>query len=499
LATTAIDGSVADLQPTIGVRSMMKPKVFIGSSSGALGTAELVKAELSAVAEVILWNDSNFFGLGAGTLEALVDSLEEFDFAVLLFTPDDPIIHNGQPKLKPRDNVLIEFGLYTGGLGRDRSFAMRSFSESIHIPTDLAGVTVAELKSTGKTDLRYDVKPGCKKIANTIRAKGFRHRAARELGVLYRLVNALTFPHYEDVHVPALQRARINYRNREVFNAVDDVVDFMGGLLTDYVYPHLSFEQIESVRIYFAYYLGEGVASLPNGDNMRACRDKDGHGRQFDGEFIIALANPTEELAEHDWRVGRAVKGFPRGFPQSMCAKVFQTGRRDGFDDVRRLPHGTPNYWTPNELSVFSFPVEWRSDEGAGRIGVLTISSRRENSVSPELKMLLDLVANIVGFLFSIYGVRDRKTLEKEGSSMTSRSGQMWGFSANSDTEDARRFAAAVVGLRRAIAGYFEKIMIAQGKHGIVSDELQVIHAPSETARHPTRGLKRTPDGAAQP
>lgn len=461
---------------------MLKPKVFIGSSSNALKTAESVKSELEQIADVVIWNDLNFFGLGAGTLEALIASLDEFDFAVFLMTPDDPIIHQGQPKFKPRDNVLIEYGLYAGALGRDRSIAMMSFSDPLHVPSDVLGITVAELRKSENPEHVYDVKAGCARIAETIRTKGFRHRAARELGVLYRLVNALTFPHYEDVHVPALQRARIKYRLREVFDSVDDVIEFMSGLLSDYVYSHLSFKEAEALRIYFAYYLGAGADDLGTDADPRVCWDTDSQAERFAGEFIIALANPKETVGERDWRVGRAIKGYQRGFPLSMCAKVFQSGRRDGFEDVRQLPHGSPNYKTPEELTVFSFPVEWRSDEGSGRVGVLTISGRFANSISPDLKSLLDLVANIVGFLFSVYGTRTRSVLMKEGFAVTDERSPLKGVTSAADTEEARRFAAAVTGLRRRIAGHFETAMVAQGRHRLVDGDLEVVAAKRTAA-----------------
>jgi hypothetical protein len=41
----------------------------------------------------------------------------------------------------------------------------------------------------------------------------------------------------------------------------------------------------------------------------------------------------------------------------------------------------------------------------------------------------------------------------------------MRGFSGLRDTEEGMRFAAAVIGLRRVVAGYFEKRMIAEQIH----------------------------------
>src|SRR5207248_1480150 len=159
-----------------------------------------------------------------------------------------------------------------------------------------------------------------------IRKQGHRPKLVEELGVLYRLVNALTFPHYRDVHHPALARARVRHRPRETFERVDDVIGFLAELLSDYVYPQLNPDQLASIRIYFAYYLGDGVATI-EGVDSRACWDLDDSDNRFAGEFIIGLANPIALGPDRDWRVGRAIKGYSGAFPESMCAKVFDAGQ----------------------------------------------------------------------------------------------------------------------------------------------------------------------------
>lgn len=437
----------------------MKPKVFIGSSGRAFETAKLVKAELATCAEAYHWQDK-IFGLGLTTFESLLNALTQFDFAVLLFTPDDSIVHAGRSTFKPRDNVLIEFGLFTGGLGRDRTFIMMPFHESLHIPTDLAGVTVAELKQSNSARQTYDVKDGCKAIADAINSAGFRVHSSEELGVLYRMINALTFPYYQGNYAPMLEKAKA----APEFKMVRDVVDFLAELFTDYVFPHLNPGQLESMRIYFAYYLGDGITDSPWNENVQACWDRNSSNDEFPGEFVIGLANPTGLTAEPDWRIGRAIPGFIHMVPQSICANAFERGKLVGYEDVRKRTVGLDNYETPGELSVFSFPVEWRSEHGKGRIGVFTISSQKVDSISPKLQTLIDLLSNVIGFLFSLYAVGSRAALEARGS-LPNLPSSTRGFSNISDTEEGRRFAAAVIGLRREIAGYFETHMKIHNRH----------------------------------
>lgn len=65
----------------------MKPSLFIGSSSEGLEIARAIELNLEYDAEVTIWSNG-LFGLGMGTLETLVKSLDKFDFAALILTPE---------------------------------------------------------------------------------------------------------------------------------------------------------------------------------------------------------------------------------------------------------------------------------------------------------------------------------------------------------------------------------------------------------------------------
>ena len=99
----------------------VKPRVFIGSSTEGLEIAELIQLGLERVAECTLWNQSTF-APGQTTIESIVDATVEYDFAVLVLTADDMIVKRGVEAAAPRDNVLFELGLFTGALGRARTF-----------------------------------------------------------------------------------------------------------------------------------------------------------------------------------------------------------------------------------------------------------------------------------------------------------------------------------------------------------------------------------------
>ena len=122
------------------------PCVFVGSSTEGLNVARAIQFQLKDNARVSIWNDG-VFGLSHGSLEALVRSLDRFDFAVLVITPDDVVLSRTVESQAPRDNVMFELGLFMGHLGRDRTFGICGDSPDMKLPSDLAGVSLA----------RYDV------------------------------------------------------------------------------------------------------------------------------------------------------------------------------------------------------------------------------------------------------------------------------------------------------------------------------------------------------
>jgi predicted nucleotide-binding protein len=97
-----------------------RPKMFIGSSLEGLQIAKAIQANLDQDCETTVWSQG-VFGLGEGTLETLVDRLDDFDFASLVLTPDDLIKSRKGSSPTPRDNVLFELGLFIGRLGRKRT------------------------------------------------------------------------------------------------------------------------------------------------------------------------------------------------------------------------------------------------------------------------------------------------------------------------------------------------------------------------------------------
>lgn len=121
---------------------MPGPRIYIGSSSEGLDYARAVHAQLRNHAEITVWTD-DVFPMGDSTLEALDKAIDrfKFEYAILVLTPDDEREMRGEKHRVPRDNVLMELGLFMGRLGRSRTFAVQH--RDVELPANMKGITTA--------------------------------------------------------------------------------------------------------------------------------------------------------------------------------------------------------------------------------------------------------------------------------------------------------------------------------------------------------------------
>jgi len=127
----------------------MKPRIFIGSSSEGLSVATEVKNYLSKDFECYLWTD-NIFKYNDNFLETLMKEASLFDFGLMVFTKDDYTTSRLKNFETARDNVLFEYGLFLGRIGRDRAYIIKD--DEVKIPSDLFGVTLPEFKCVKESD-----------------------------------------------------------------------------------------------------------------------------------------------------------------------------------------------------------------------------------------------------------------------------------------------------------------------------------------------------------
>lgn len=116
-------------------------RVFIGSSSEANELSIALAALMDKSADLDVHHWSTAINPGDTTIEGLEAELLNSDFAVLVATADDITTKRAHPSRTPRDNVIFEFGLFVGALGRRRAFLLVPDDFEIGLPSDLHGLS----------------------------------------------------------------------------------------------------------------------------------------------------------------------------------------------------------------------------------------------------------------------------------------------------------------------------------------------------------------------
>jgi hypothetical protein len=151
----------------------MKPKVFIGSSSEDLLHAQALQRQLEDGAEVVIWNQG-FFKPNYSFLENLLKGLDEIDFGVFVFAPNDVVNFRGKEYAAARDNVLFELGLAMGRLGRERVFFMLpARQEDLRLPSDLLGIATVTFDAEQQSS-EVGVRCAAQTIRQAIKQHGIR-------------------------------------------------------------------------------------------------------------------------------------------------------------------------------------------------------------------------------------------------------------------------------------------------------------------------------------
>lgn len=136
-----------------------KPSLFLGSSSEAAQLFNIITSKLKNKFNVTQWN-KGFFQGGKMTLDHLINSISDYDYAIMLLTPDDKIQSRGKKYLIARDNVEFETGLFMSILGMSNVFIIEGFIDSVPSKkmSDIQGLTIFPLNIPTKNNLpNYDI------------------------------------------------------------------------------------------------------------------------------------------------------------------------------------------------------------------------------------------------------------------------------------------------------------------------------------------------------
>lgn len=129
-----------------------------------LKVANEIEKELEKFAHCDLW--TSIFGLNDSNYDNLSSQVAFYDYAVLIATGDDVLQSRGKTYSSMRDNVLVEFGLFSGGLGKARVILV--VEDGVKIPSDLNGISVVYLPSPRKKAFGEKVKEGVALIKDHI-------------------------------------------------------------------------------------------------------------------------------------------------------------------------------------------------------------------------------------------------------------------------------------------------------------------------------------------
>jgi hypothetical protein len=153
-----------------------------------------------------LWTNQLFLP-GQYPLEVLEKELRSQHFAVLVASPDDEVIKRSVTMPAMRDNLLLEFGLFSGALGRGRAFFLCPATHQVALPSDILGMITATYDDSkvalSASDRAAAVQTPCAQILAAIKQEwhiilqneeemALKIRAAKETQSVQRLYTVAT-------------------------------------------------------------------------------------------------------------------------------------------------------------------------------------------------------------------------------------------------------------------------------------------------------------------
>jgi hypothetical protein len=140
-------------------------KVFIGSSNEEVEDLELLASWVEEFGhEPIPWNDLSVFTPGSYTFSSLVELTKRVDAAIFIFSEDDKVWYRSDTAKQPRDNVMIEYGLFLGALGEGRVIFCRKGCAKT--ASDLLGVVYVNINNNKKSAAKIQIRSWLTSLKN---------------------------------------------------------------------------------------------------------------------------------------------------------------------------------------------------------------------------------------------------------------------------------------------------------------------------------------------
>ena len=157
----------------IAKQHLLKPKVFIASAGENLDVARAVQRNLHKEFETTVWDQNAVNKISTYPMDSLVAQLKANHFGIFVATPVDLVKSRNRRARAPRDNIILELGVFIGGLGLERVFVVVPDPiEQVKLPSDLGPLTLAGYDpARTDRDLVRALGPACDEIRNSIREK----------------------------------------------------------------------------------------------------------------------------------------------------------------------------------------------------------------------------------------------------------------------------------------------------------------------------------------
>jgi hypothetical protein len=127
---------------------VVRKSIFIGSARESSAVAKGIAQALADgnYAPRRWWKE---FPPGSTALTRLTELTQTVDGAVLIFSGVDKTWYRGDELPTPRDNVVLEYGIFIGSLGTRRTIVVAE--EGTNLPSDISGLTFVTLQNDIET------------------------------------------------------------------------------------------------------------------------------------------------------------------------------------------------------------------------------------------------------------------------------------------------------------------------------------------------------------
>ena len=140
--------------------------IFLGSSTQRAELMHEIASWIEAKKHTPKkWDAPGVFPPGVPTFSRLLEITQEVQGAIFIFGEDDEQWYRDDTTKVTRDNVLIEYGLFTGALGAQNAIICKEGDPKS--PTDLNGVTYIDVSPNRKSRAQVEIEKWLNELSAT--------------------------------------------------------------------------------------------------------------------------------------------------------------------------------------------------------------------------------------------------------------------------------------------------------------------------------------------